>query len=135
MQVIHLNWIFIFFNNLYSQTIEFRKDKVLIDEKECLISHSKDPNNIKLIANKGKQMIFLKFIRTGIGNNGGLYTKIIFVEQKKSLTSRSYIFSKKLLVKNLLEENVLNDCNIDAEKIDRFILKYDEKREEDLLKY
>lgn len=119
-------------NNVNSQTVKFEKEKVLVDGKECLLNNSSDANNIELTTNDGKQTIFLKFIRTGIGHNGGLYTKIIFVEQNKSLTSKSYIFTKKLLVNKLISDKVLVDCVINTDSIDKFILKYDEKIEESL---
>jgi len=122
-------------NNLFSQSVKFKKDKVLVDGKECLIDNSSNANNVELTTNDGKQTIFLKFIRTGIGQNGGLYTKIIFFEQNKSFTSRSYIFTKKLLVKKLLSDKVIVDCEINEENIDKFIMKYDENIEDGLIRY
>jgi len=122
-------------NNLFSQSVKFKKDKVLVDGKECLVDNSSNANNVELTTNDGKQTIFLKFIRTGIGQNGGLYTKIIFFEQNKSFTSRSYIFTKKLLVKKLLSDKVIVDCEINEENIDKFIMKYDENIEDGLVRY
>lgn len=119
--------------NLFAQSVKFKDDKVFVDEKECL-NYSSDANNIELTTIDGKQTIFLKFIRTGEGFNGGLYTKIIFVEQNKSLTTRSYIFTKKILVNKLLSNNVIVDCAINEESIDKFILKFDEKIEESLIR-
>ena len=79
--------------------------------------------------------IILKYIRTGVGQNGGLYTKVIFVEQKKSFTSKSYIFNKKLLIKKLLSNKVLKDCEINQNKIEKFLIKYDEGIEETLIRH
>jgi|SRR5690606_19923469 len=124
-----------FTNNLYAQSVKFKKDKVWVDGKECLNNHSSNANNIELATLDGSQTIFLKFIRTGIGQNGGLYTKVIFVEQNKSLTSRSFIFTKKLLVNKLIDGEVLVDCNINEAKIDKFIMKYDEKIEDGLNRF
>lgn len=118
-----------------AQSIKFKNDKVLVDGAECLIDNSTNVNNIELATNDGKQTILLNFVRTGAGSNGGLYTKVIFVEQQKSLTSRSYIFTKKLLVSKLLSDKVLVDCAIDENAIDKFIMKYDEKIEDALLRY
>jgi len=120
--------------NLYSQSIKFKNNKVLIDGQECLIDNS-TINNVELVTNDGKQTILLNFIRTGVGFNGGLYTKIIFVEQNKSLTSRSYVFTKRLLVSKLLSDKVLVDCNINEDNINKFVMKYDEKVEENLIRY
>jgi len=113
-----------------AQKIKFKKGKVFIDGKECLLYDSSDPNNVEISDLDGNQTVLLKFIRTGVGQNGGLYTKIIFVEQKKSLTSKSFVFTKKLFVKKLLKSGVLRDCKFDTRKIDKFIMRYDEKVEE-----
>ena len=120
---------------LQAQSIKFKKDKVLIDKEECLNYDKADANNLEISTLDGEQTVFLKFIRTGVGQNGGLYSKIIFVEEKKSMTSRSYIFTKKLLVKKLLSAGVLVDCALDEAKIDKFILKYDEGIEETLIRH
>tara|TARA_A100000171_G_C2016517_1_gene88998 strand:- start:56 stop:466 length:411 start_codon:yes stop_codon:yes gene_type:complete len=117
-----------------AQKIKFKKGKVIIDNVECL-NYDGDSNNVELTTTDNKQTIFLKFIRTGIGQNGGLYTKVIFVEQDKSFTSKSYIFSKKLLIKKLLSDEVLVDCKIDESKIDKFLLKYDEGIEDTLIRH
>ena len=91
--------------------------------------------NAEIITKDGNQTIILKYIRTGVGHNGGLYTKVVFVEQEKSFTSKSYIFNKKLLVKKLLSDAVIVDCGIDESKIDKFIMKYDEGIEETLVRH
>jgi len=119
--------------SLYSQDIKFKKGKILIDKVECL-NYSGDANNVEISTLDGNNTIILKFIRTGIGFNGGLYNKIIFLEDSKSLTTRSYIFTKKLLVEKLLSEEVLKDCSIHSEKIDKFIVKFDEGIEETLIR-
>lgn len=123
-----------FVGAMNAQNIKFKKGKVLVDTVECL-DYDGDANNVELITTDGEQTIFLKFIRTGVGHNGGLYTKVIFVEQEKSFTSKSYIFSRKLLVKKLLAAEVLKNCAIDESKIDKFILKYDEGIEDSLIRH
>ncbi len=123
-----------FVGAMNAQNIKFKKGKVLVDTVECL-NYDGDANNVELITIDGEQTIFLKFIRTGVGHNGGLYTKVIFVEQEKSFTSKSYIFSRKLLVKKLLAAEVLKNCTIDESKIDKFILKYDEGIEDSLIRH
>jgi len=111
--------------SINAQKIKLKKGIVNIDDTECM-KYDSSPNNAEFTSNDGKQTIILKFIRTGVGSNGGLYTKIIFLEQKLSLTSKSYIFNKKNLIKKLLTDGVLSDCVIDVSKIQKFVMKYDE---------
>ena len=120
---------------LQAQKIKFKKGIVLIDGKKCLKYDNSDSNVIEISSLDGSQTIFLKFIRTGVGFNDGLYTKIIFVEQNKSFTSKSYIFTRKLLVKKLLKDGVINNCMFDTNKIDRFIMRYDEDIESTLIRH
>ena len=122
------------FGTINAQKIKFKNEKVMIDGIECL-NYTKDLNNIEFTTNDDSQTIILKYIRTGVGFNGGLYIKVIFVEQEKSFTSKSYIFDKKTLVKKLLSDKVLVDCKIDESKIDKFLLKYDEGIEETLIRH
>lgn len=132
-----LTALFIFVSgtiNAQKIKVKFKKGIVSVDEKECL-NYESTPTYTELITLDETQTIILKYIRTGIGHNGGLYTKVIFVEQEKSLTSKSFIFTKKLLVKKLIANKVLSDCNVNEVKIDKFILKYDEDIEETLVRH
>ncbi len=122
-------------STIQGQDVKFKKGKVSVDEKECLKYDNSNPNSIEISTLNGEQTVFLKFIRTGVGRNGGLYTKVIFMEEDKSFTSRSYIFTKELLVKKLLADNVLVDCAIDRSKVDKFVTKYNENIEETLIRY
>ncbi len=54
-----------------------------------------------------------------------------FLEQKISFTSKTYIFTKKDLIKKLIQSKVLVDCNLIEDKIENFVLKYDENIESD----
>ncbi len=120
---------------IQAQKIKFKNNKVLVDKVECLSYDSSDPNNVVISTLDDSQTIFLKFIRPGIGRNGGLFTKIIFVEQEKSFTSKSFIFSKSLLVKKLINDKVIKDCAFDESKIDKFITRYDENIEDTLIRF
>lgn len=120
---------------LQAQKIKFKKGIVFIDGKECLKYDSSDPNNVVISNLEESQTVYLKFIRTGIGQNGGLFTKIIFAEQNKSFTSRSYIFTKKLLINKFLTDGILNDCIFDISKVDTFIMRYDENIESTLIRF
>lgn len=116
-----------------AQKIKFQKEKVLVDGIECM-NYDSSPDYVELTSNQENQTIILKFVRIGEGQNQSMYTKVIFVEQEKSLSSKSYTFTKKLLVKKLIEENVLQDCTIDQSKINKFVMKYDEGIEESIMR-
>lgn len=121
-------FLFLFFNTLlFSQKLEIKKDIVYVDGKECLKIISSDPNNIAIADLEGKEIIFLKFIHDS--KYASLYNKITFLEQNLQLTSKSYIFNKRLLLKKLVESNVLNNCKLDPDKVKTFVLKYDENVE------
>lgn len=117
-----------------AQTLKFKKGIVYSNTNECL-RYSESANTVELKSIDGTQTILLRFIRTGVGQNEGLYTKVIFVEQNKSFTSRSYIFTKKLLVSKMMMDALLVDCIFDYTKLDLFIAKYDERIEETLIRY
>lgn len=108
----------------FSQDIDIKKGMVLIDGKECLKVNS-DPNNVAFSDLEGNEIIFLKFIHDS--KYASLYVKITFLNQKASFTSKSYIFTKKLLLKKLLEDGTLTDCKLVSEKVEKFIMKYDEE--------
>ncbi len=117
-----------------AQKIKFKKGNVLVDDVECL-TYESNSTTVELVTKDGSQTIILKYIRTGVGHNGGLYNKVVFVEQDKSFTSKSYIFNKGNLTKKLITEGVITDCNVDESKIDKFILKYDESIEDTLVRH
>lgn len=108
----------------HAQDISFKDHIVTIDSKECL-KVAGDPNNVVFSTMNDEEVIILKFIRA----TGNLYTKVIFVNEKKSLTSRTYIFNKKNLIKNLVQTKALEDCKLVEKKLEIFILKYDERIE------
>jgi hypothetical protein len=110
----------------FSQDVKIKNDIVLIDGKECL-KIGGDSNNVSISDLEGNEIIFLKFIHDS--RYGSLYNKITFLEQKLSFTSMSYIFSKKLLLEKLVLDKTLNDCKLDPEKVEKFVLKYDENVE------
>lgn len=117
-----------------AQDIKFKKGKVLVDGEECM-TYDSSASVVEFNTKNGDQTILLKFIRTGVGPNGGLYSKVTFVEQDKSFTARSYIFNKKLLVKKLILDEVMIDCQVDESKIDKFLMRYDEGIEETLIRH
>ena len=114
----------------FSQEIKIDKDVISVDGKECLkIGADSDSNNVTIVDSEGKEIIFLKYIHNS--KYGMLYNKITFLNQKISFTSKSYIFTKKLLIKKLIAENLLISCKLDEAKVEKFVLKYDENVESD----
>ena len=77
---------------------------------------------------EGNDLIFLRFIHNS--KFAKLYTKVTFIDQKLSFTSQSYIYTKKLLIKKLINNNVIQDCKINVANLEKFIMKYDENVEE-----
>jgi hypothetical protein len=124
------SFIFIVFSICFvnAQNIKIKKGIVYVDDKECLTIGG-DPNNVSFYDLNDNEIIFLKFIRDS--KYGSLYTKITFLESKQSFTSKSYIFSKKLLIKKLIQDKTLENCLLIPEKVERFVLKYDENVEQD----
>ena len=110
----------------YSQEIKIKDDIVSIDGKECL-KIGGDANNVSILDLEGNEIIFLKFIHNS--KYGKLYNKVTFLDKKLSFTSMSYIFTKKLLIKKLLDDKTLNECKLDSEKVEKFVMKYDENVE------
>lgn len=111
----------------FNQDIKIRDGVISIDGKECLKIDKTDPNNVSIYDWDGNEIIFLKFIHNS--RYAGLYNKITFMDQKLSFTSKSYIFTIKLLLKKLLADNTLQDCKLNPEKVEKFVLKFDENVE------
>ncbi|GAB5563962.1 MAG: hypothetical protein Wins2KO_10250 [Winogradskyella sp.] len=111
---------------LNAQKIKIKKNTVYVDGQECL-KVSGDSNNVSFSDLEGNEIFFLKFIHNS--RYASLYTKVTFFKEDLSFTSASYIFSKKLLIKKLLADGTLKDCNLVSEKVKRFVKKYDENVE------
>ena len=109
-----------------AQDISFADRTVTIDGKACM-KISGNPNNVVFSNMNDEELIILKFMRP----KGELYTKVMFVKEHKYLTSRSYIFTKKNLIKNLVSSGVIKDCELLHEKMLVFIMKFDEDINED----
>ncbi|WP_284652042.1 hypothetical protein [Flavobacterium terrisoli] len=110
----------------FSQEIKIDNDIVTIDGKPCLKIEG-DANNVSFLDMDGNELFFLKFIHNS--KYGRVYNKITFLDQKLTFTSQSYVFTKKLLIKKLLADKTLVDCKLDPDKVERFVLKYDENIE------
>ena len=110
----------------FGQEIDIKNDIVSIDGKECL-KISGGSNDVSISDMEGNEIIFLKFIHDS--KYAKLYNKVTFLDQRISFTSKSYIFTKKLLIKKLVADKTLVDCKLNPEKVEKFVLKYDESVE------
>lgn len=111
---------------MQAQKIKIKKGEVFVDDVKCLTIDG-DPNNVSFFNLEGEEIFFLKFIRDS--RYASLYTKVTFLNQKSSFTSKSYIFTKKILIKKLIQSKVLVDCHLIDEKVENFVLKFDENVE------
>lgn len=118
----------LFFCSTFSQDVDFKKGLVIIDGKECLKMSNEDAVSVSFTDMDGNDLIFLRFIHNS--KFGKLYNKVTFIGQKVSFTSQSYIYTKKMLIKKLITNKVIEDCKINEENLEKFIMKYDENVEE-----
>ena len=115
----------------FAQKIKFKKGVVTVDGTPVM-NYDASLTIVELSSLDDKNTIILKQIRDSEFTNGEVYSKITFIPQKKHLTSRSYIFTKKLLVKKLLKSKIIDvKGTFNESKIDNFIARYDEKVEKE----
>jgi len=114
----------------FSQDIDFKKGVIYVDGKECM-KYDSDVNTVTYQNLNGDDIMILKYIRPD-GSQSSLYTKVIFIESHQEFTSQNYIFTKKNLIEKLIKSKALVECVLNEEKLESFILKYDEKVEERL---
>ncbi len=112
-----------------AQEMTFKKDTAYVDGKKCLTINASDPNNVSILDLNGNEIIFLKYIHNS--RYASIYNKITFLDQKISFTSKSYIFTIKLLLKKLYADKTLTDCALNPDKVEKFVMKYDENVERD----
>ncbi len=111
---------------IQAQKVKIKKDDIFVDDVKCLTVNG-SPINFSYFNLDDDELFVLKYIDDE--KNGSYYCKVTFLDQKVSFTSKTYIFTKKDLVKKLLQSKVLVDCNLIEDKIENFILKYDENIE------
>ena len=116
--------------NVFAQEVKIKKDVVYVDGVESL-KVGGDMNNVSFYDLEGNEIIFMRYIHDS--KYGSLYTKTTFLDINKSFTNMTYIFTKKDLIKKLIENKVLVNGKIDPEKAERFITKYDEQVEKESL--
>jgi len=115
------------FSSAFCQEIDFKKNIVLVDGKECIKMSKEDAVSVSFSDMEGNEIVFLRFIHDS--KYAKLYNKVTFVDQNLSFTSQSYIYTKKMLIKKLIKDSVIQDCKINLENLKKFIMKYDENVE------
>jgi len=116
--------------NVFAQEVKIKKDVVYVDGVESL-NVGGDMNNVSFYDLEGNEIVFMRYIHDS--KYASLYTKTTFLDINKSFTNMTYIFTKKDLIKKLIENKVLVNGKIDPEKAERFITKYDEQVEKESL--
>ena len=111
-----------------AQKIKIKKGIIYVDGEKCM-STDGDPVNISFYDSDGEEIIFMKYLDDK--RDGENYMKITFLDQKLSLTSKSILFTRKMLIRRLLATKTIENCKLNQDKVERFILKYDENVESD----
>lgn len=113
---------------MHAQKIKIKKGDIFIDDIKCL-STDGDPVNISFYDSDGEEIVFMKYLDDK--RDGENYMKVTFLDQKLSFTSKSIIFTRKMLLRRLLDTKTIENCKLNQDKVERFILKYDENIEQD----
>ena len=117
-----------FVNVIQAQKIKIKKGVIYVDDEKCLTTDG-DPVNISFYDLEGEEIVFMKYLDDK--RDGENYMRVTFLNQEKSFTSKSILFTKKMLIRRLLETKTIENCMLNEDKVDRFILKYDEDIESD----
>ena len=111
-----------------AQKIKIKKGVIYVDGEKCLTTDG-DPVNISFYDADGEEIVFMKYMDDK--RDGETYMKVTFLDQKLSLTSKSILFTRKMLIRRLLATKTIENCKLNEDKVERFILKYDENIESD----
>ncbi|HLP21197.1 MAG TPA: hypothetical protein VK174_12885 [Chitinophagales bacterium] len=119
-------FIMLFTAPLFSQDIDYDKKKsvVLVDTKECLKYDGKEVPGVTYSSLAGEELFFIGFARDKYGNT---YWHVVFLKSKKEMNYRVNFASKKAFLAKAVKDGLLKDCTLNEEKLDNFILKYDER--------
>lgn len=69
---------------------------IYVDGTECLTTDGY-PINTSFYDADGEEIIFMKYLDDKYGET---YVKVTFLEQKITFTSQSYIYTRKMLIKD-----------------------------------
>jgi hypothetical protein len=68
--------------------------------------------------------VYLRFLDDKFGRR---YNAIIFVNSKITMYSQQYIYANaRMLLRRLVDNHVIENCNINDSKLDNFLAKYGE---------
>ncbi len=111
-----------------AQDIKIKKKTIYVDGQECLKIEKTTPTSFALNTTDGQEVCHVNHIHQS-PYVSSMYQKITFPSTDKTLTTDSYIFTNKALVKKLIQSGVLDDCAVVEDKIEGFIKRYDENIE------
>ncbi|HLP50065.1 MAG TPA: hypothetical protein VK154_04230 [Chitinophagales bacterium] len=113
---------------LFSQDIDYDKKKsvVLVDTKECLKYDGKEVPGVTYSTLTGEELFFIAFARDVLERT---YWRVTFLKSKREMTYRVNFASKKSFLAKAVKDGLLKDCTLNEDKLDSFIVKYDERIE------
>jgi hypothetical protein len=112
--------------SVFGQDIDFKKGVVYIDGKETFKYEGSDLKGTFSFSNlQGEEIIFMK-LEQNIRNSKDVHWKIVFLKEKRTLTTKYNIPTKKSLFQKLVKDGVLANGAIVADKLDTFFAKYEE---------
>lgn len=118
----------------FGQKVKLKDDKVFIDGQDCMKHTSKALGTKNSFSSlDGKALFFIDFISTGKGINDG-YIKISFIDSDEFVT-RETGFTKKMIISQLIEMGVIDNCIFHPEKIKDYVKRYDQKYEQSIVRH
>ena len=122
---------FLGFTSLFSQDVKIKKDVVYIDGNQCFTIVD-DMVSASFFDESDTEVIYMQWIHNSTYGGGETYSKIFFPEQDLSFTHQSYVYTKKMLLKEMLRDRTMKGCEINPEKLIRFVERHDENIERDV---
>ncbi len=111
-----------------AQDVNIKKKTVYVDGEACLNIVTHNPNSFSVVDPNDELVCNVKYIHNS-PYIPGMYQKITFANTDLEITTSTYIFTKKSLVKHLITHKVLDNCSVDSDKLPNFVSAYDENIE------
>ncbi len=109
---------------IFSQDVEFKKGVVLVNGTPTLKYEGSDLKGSYSFSDmSGNEIIFWRIDKS---LRVDLYSTIVFLKEKKTMTSKYSLPNKKALIQKLVKDHVLENGVIISDKLDDFFMKYDE---------
>lgn len=109
----------------FAQDVNLKKGIVYVDDKECLKYEGKENPGYTFTNQAGDELFFIGFA----SDYKGTYWRVTFLKQKTKMTYRVAFISKKAFIQRMVKDGLLNNCNLNEEKLENFIAKYNERIE------